>query len=381
MKGTTHTLPARPAVAEPRSATATPLFLWGGGGMLAGEFLRLCEMHPALRLRAAVARSGAPLCESQPHLASGPDGVQKTASSEEALELLRESLAAGERPAVVLALPHGESPRLWSRLREELAADAQRVVVVDLAADYRLRDPKLYASAYGEPHADFAEAQRFAYGLPEYHREAVARATRCAAPGCFATAIQLATLPAAYAGLLDSDAPWILHGITGSSGSGNAPKPGTHHPFRHGNLWAYSLDGHRHEAELAQALALRGQEARLHLVAHSGPFARGIHLTAALPLSRRVEVDVVRSIYAEAYAGEPFVELLDARSGAVPDIRRVAGSNRACLAVSVRDSVLTVALTLDNLVKGGAGQGLQCLNLMLGVPETWGLSRSGLGVC
>ena len=352
----------------------TPTFLWGAGGMLAGEFLRLCELHPALNLRAAVVRSKTPLSESQPHLAD----ARATVSSEEAESALADSLAGGARAAVVLALPHGESSGLWKRLRAKLGSDAERAIVVDLAADYRISDPRLYASAYGAAHADMGEAENFVYGLPEYQREALQGATRCAAPGCFATAIQLATLPAAYAGLLDSERPWILNGITGSSGSGNAPKPGTHHPHRHGNLWAYSLDGHRHEAELTQALAWRGQVASLHMVAHSGPFARGIHLTAALPLNRSIDARKVRAIYAEAYGTEPFVEVLE--TGA-PDIRRVAGSNRASLAVSVRGEVLTVALTLDNMVKGGAGQALQCLNLMLDYPETWGLARAGLGVC
>jgi N-acetyl-gamma-glutamyl-phosphate reductase len=370
-----------PKVKEPRSSVATPsterstsLFLWGAGGMLAGEFLRLCEMHPALQLRSAVVRSGAPLSQSQPHLAS----AAATCSSQEAEQKLIECLDSGERAAVVLALPHGESPALWKRLRESLGAKAERAIVVDLAADYRLRDPALYAAAYAEPHSDFAEVANFVYGLPEFQREALRGATRCAVAGCFATAIQLAVLPAARAGLLDVQRAWILHGITGSSGSGNAPKPGTHHPHRHGNLWAYALDGHRHEAELAQALAHSGIAAKLHLVPHSGPFARGIHLTAALPLSRGVARAEVLAIYRAAYAGEPFVEVLE---DGVPDIRRIAGSNRAALALSVRDEVLTVVLTLDNIVKGGAGQALQCLNLMLDYPETWGLPRSGLGVC
>jgi len=372
---------SRPDLAQLRSSSglsgtqrSTGLFLWGAGGMLAGEFLRLCELHPALDLRSAVARRGTPLSQSQPHLASDV----ATCSSEEAEAKLSECLDSGERAAVVLALPHGESPALWRRLRESLGEKAERAIVVDLAADYRLTDANLYTSAYGEPHADFAQVSEFAYGLPEFRRAQIRAATRCAAPGCFATAIQLASLPAAFAGLLDPRRAWILHGITGSSGSGNAPKPGTHHPHRHGNLWAYALEGHRHEAELAQALAWRGLEARPHLVAHSGPFARGIHLTAALPLRRAATSDEVLAIYRESFAGEAFVEVLE--EGA-PDIRRVAGSNRASLAISVRDEVLTVVLTLDNLVKGGAGQGLQCLNLMLDYPEAWGLSRSGLGVC
>ena len=116
----------------------------------------------------------------------------------------------------------------------------------------------------------------------------------------------------------------------------------------------------------------------LHFVAHSGPFARGIHLTAALPLAAPIETAAAYEAFSEAYAGEPFVEVLE---HGVPDLRSVAGSNRAALAVSVRGSVLTVVLTLDNLIKGGAGQALQCLNLALGLPETHGLPRSGLGVC
>jgi [amino group carrier protein]-6-phospho-L-2-aminoadipate/5-phospho-L-glutamate reductase len=166
-------------------------------------------------------------------------------------------------------------------------------------------------------------------------------------------------------------------GITGSSGSGAAPKPGTHHPYRDGNLWVYASDGHRHEAELAQALAREGVRARIQFSAASGPFVRGIHLSAWLPLARPLDARAARAIYAEAYANEPFVEVLE--EGA-PDLRRVVGSNRASLGVYVRDGVLGVHLTLDNLVKGGAGQALQCLNRMLGFPETWGLPRAGLGV-
>jgi N-acetyl-gamma-glutamyl-phosphate reductase len=166
--------------------------------------------------------------------------------------------------------------------------------------------------------------------------------------------------------------------VTGSSGSGNEPKAGTHHPWRHGNLWAYGLEGHRHEAELAQALERVGVRAPLHFVPHSGPFARGIHLTACLPLERRLSGEEAQAIYAEAYAEEPFVQVLDE---AVPDLRRVSGSNSVALRPFVRGEALHVLCTLDNVVKGGAGQALQCLNLMLGLPETWGLPRSGLGVC
>jgi N-acetyl-gamma-glutamyl-phosphate reductase len=116
----------------------------------------------------------------------------------------------------------------------------------------------------------------------------------------------------------------------------------------------------------------------LHFLPHSGPFVRGIHLTATLPLARSVSTEECHEVFAAAYEGRPFVRVLEGR---VPDLRSVAGSNTACLAVSVRGEVLTVLCTLDNIVKGGAGQGLQCLNLAEGWPETWGLPRSGLGAC
>lgn len=359
------------------AAEAVPLFLFGASGMLGGELLRLLEAHPALELAAGVTREPKPLGAVHPHCAALA-GARTVAN---AVGPLRQALERGSSAALVLALPHGESGRVWPTLKRELGADAARLVVVDLAADFRLADAALYEVAYGEPHPATAELCEFAYGLPELFRAPLREAKRAAAPGCFATALQLACVPAAAALLLDPTRPWVLHGITGSSGSGMEPKPGTHHPHRHGNLWAYGLDGHRHEAELVQALraaAPAAAAAPLHFVPHSGPYARGIHLTAALPLARGATTAEVREVYAERFAGEPFVEVLE---GGVPDLRRVAGSNRACLAVHVRGGVLTVLATIDNLVKGGAGQALQCLNAMLGFPETWGLPRSGLGVC
>ena len=366
---------------------AVPFVLFGASGMLAGEFLRLCEGHPALRAAFLVSRDPGSLGSAHPHLSphdhpSAGGAAIPAVDPAGAAEELASLLAGGRRAAAVFALPHGESPAVWRSLRARLGPLVENLFVVDLAADYRFSDPQLYAAAYGEPHADPGECQHFAYGLPELGRASLGKARRVAAPGCFATAMQLAVVPAARAGVLDRARPWILLGITGSSGSGNTPRLGTHHPFREGNLWVYSQSGHRHEHELAQALAPSGAIPTIHFSAASGPFVRGIHLTAWLPLrpapARPLDTAAARAIYAEAYAGEPFVEVL---AEGAPDIRRVAGSNRASLAVSVRGDLLHVLLTLDNLIKGGAGQGLQCLNRMLGFPESWGLPRAGLGVC
>jgi N-acetyl-gamma-glutamyl-phosphate reductase common form len=353
------------------TTSTVPVFLFGARGMLAGEFLRLMEAHPALELAAAASREAG--AELHRNLARPLAAVDPAVATGE----LARVLARGQRAAVVLALPHGESARTWRVLEAELGAAARELVLVDLAADFRLRDPEHYRRTYGHAHPAPAELARFAYGLPELFRAELRGARRIAGPGCFATALQLAVVPAAAAGLLDPARPWILNGITGSSGSGNEPRPGTHHPHRHDNLWAYSIGGHRHEAELEQALAKLGLEPPLDFIACSGPFARGIHLTASLPLARPIDEREARSVFRQRYAGEPFALVLEE---GVPDLRSIVGSNRAALAVSVRGATLHVLLTLDNLVKGGAGQALQCLNLALGFPETLGLPRAGLGV-
>ncbi|MFT5288025.1 MAG: N-acetyl-gamma-glutamyl-phosphate reductase common form [Planctomycetota bacterium] len=346
----------------------------GAGGLLIGEALRLVEMHPMLELRRAVTRApGTALLELQPHLACGRD--LKTIDLHAATCALREELASDAAQAVLLlGLPHAETAKCWRAMREELGASADRLVVVDLSADYRLRNLEDYTRWYGE-HADPGELPNFRYGLPELNGEDLPGATRIAAPGCFATALQLACQPAAAAGILNAEQIWTLNATTGSSGSGVKPREGTHHPFRASNLHAYGLGGHRHEAELVQAIGLSPP---LSFLPHSGPFVRGIHLTAVLPLASEIDLEAIQGIYADTYAGQPFVELLPL--GEVPDLRRVVGSNRACMALHAKPGALVVLLTLDNILKGGSGQALQALNIALGWPQDLSLPRAGLGV-
>ena len=356
-------------------APPLPLFVLGASGVLSGELLRLAAAHPGLTLAGAGSREGGQdLRALHPELGEAlPLATLDLAGLTGAL---RGALDEGPA-ALVLGLPHGASAAAWRALRSELGEAAERLTVVDLSADYRLSDASAHARWYGGAHEDADELPRFAYGLPELAAEPLAGRTRVAAPGCFATALQLACVPAARAGVLAGDRPWVLNAVTGSSGSGATPKEGTHHPFRHGNLWAYALDGHRHEAELAQALAPLALAPPLVFLPHSGPFARGIHLTATLPLARELDAPAARALYADAYGAAPFVEVL---AGGAPDLRRVVGSNRAALSVHVRSGSLVVLLTLDNLIKGGAGQALQCLNLACGLAEDAGLPHIGLGV-
>ncbi|MEX1026281.1 MAG: N-acetyl-gamma-glutamyl-phosphate reductase [Planctomycetota bacterium] len=351
--------------------SGVPTFVFGGRGLLAGEFARLALGHPRLELAALISREVFACQSEQPHLVPPPPVLATQAGVE---ELVRTTLEH-ERALAVLALPHGRSAALFDALQTALGHHAERLVVLDLAADFRLVERERHRATYG----DEAHPARvnFTYGLPELFRDAWRErpGSHVAAPGCFATALQLATVPAARAELLDADAPWIYFGITGSSGSGATPGPGTHHPHRAGNLWAYATNGHRHEAELLQAVA--PLTPRVHFVPHSGPFVRGIHLTATLPLRPGVTEGDARAAFAAAYRDEPFVGLPEGRP---PMLRAVVGSNRAELGVSVRAGLLTVLLTLDNLLKGGAGQGLQAINRRFGWDETTGLPVSGQGV-
>lgn len=352
-----------------------PFYLWGAGGMLAGEFLRLTGAHPTLRCAALVTRTGGePLSELHPHLAAGDE--PRACRAEQALAELERVLREEDvRPLLVLALPHGEAATIWMELSQALGTAAVRLRVLDLSADHRLCDPADYPRWYGSEHAAPGELARFAYGLPELSQGVSwPDVQRIAAPGCFATALQLACVPAARAELLSLERAWIFHGVTGSSGSGRNPKATTHHPFRDGNLWAYAFGGHRHEAELLQALPEAPQD--VVFVPHSGPFVRGIHLTAYLPLACRMEQAEAFGLYRETYAERPFVEVLDE----APELRRVVGSNRAALTLRVQGELLVISLVIDNLLKGGSGQALQALNLALSLPETSGLEVNGWGV-
>lgn len=336
--------------------TMTPVFVAGARGLLAGEFLRLLAAHPSLRLAGAYSRGGTgSLTDSHPQLADS----QALCNTEQLADDLSAALTHGPA-ALLLALNHGESAPAWRELEAKLGAAAGDLTVIDLSADFRL-------PAANDP-------APWHYGLPELH--AVPAGTRrVAAAGCFATALQLAIVPAARAGLLNSEQPWIAHGVTGSSGSGAQAKAATHHPHRHDNLWAYAWDGHRHELELSARRNFKTPPP-LHFVACSGPFSRGIHLAAALPLARSLTTEAARAAYAQAYAGAGCVRVLDAGPA---QLRAVLGSNRADLSVGVRDGVLHVFCVLDNTIKGGSGQAMQCLNLALGLPATSGLPLGGLG--
>jgi N-acetyl-gamma-glutamyl-phosphate reductase len=226
--------------------------------------------------------------------------------------------------------------------------------------------------------------ERFTYGLADIAAAKLRGATAIAAPGCFATAAQLALYPLARAGL---DVTPAIFAVTGSSGAGVQPRPTTHHPMRAHNLFAYSVLGHRHEAEVLQGWRewIGRGDATTRLMTHSGPFVRGIYLTlhAYLPPSETVSGGEPRATagrwYRDAYRDRPFVRVLDAP----PELTHAVGSNYALLhAVESEDgSEVQVMVAMDNLVKGAGGQAVQAMNLALGLEETAGLRGGGMFPC
>ena len=340
----------------------------GGSGYVAGELLRLLLQHPDVAECVVTSRSQA----GQPIAAVHP-----------ALAPLTDARFAGSNPAevsrgqdvVFLCLEHGESSRIAGEV-----FDAAPGLVVDLAADFRVQDLHTYAEHYGN-HPAPALVTRFRYGLADVEGLKLKGARAIASPGCFATAAQLALYPLAQPGLTIQPS---LFAVTGSSGSGGRPKQTTHHPARANNLFAYSVLGHRHEAEVLQSWrSWSGRsDAAARLMAHSGPFVRGIYLTLHAFLAdgaTHLPEGQVAAWYREAYARRPFVRMLDM----APELTHAVGTNYALMhaAQTVDGRELQVSVAIDNLVKGAGGQAMQAMNLALGLDECAGLMSVGIYPC
>lgn len=343
----------------------------GAAGYAGGELLRLLLQHPGVSQWVATSRSqgGTSIADTHPALATLTDARFSGATAGE---------ASRGRDVVFLCLEHGESSRVAGEV-----FDAGPGLVVDLAADFRVRDLQLYQRYYGA-HAAPDLVGRFTYGLADVIGAGLRGVKAIATPGCFATAAQLALYPLARAGL---DFAPSLFAVTGSSGAGVQPRPTTHHPMRAHNLFAYSVLGHRHEAEVLEAWRtwIGRPTATARLLTHSGPFVRGIYLTlhGYLPGESTVsggEPGTQASRwYREAYRDRPFVRVLDAP----PELTHVVGTNYALIhAVESADGgEVQVTVAIDNLVKGAAGQAIQAMNLALGIDEETGLKGGGVYPC
>ena len=339
----------------------------GGSGYVAGELLRLLLQHPDVSECVVTSRSqaGQPIAAVHPTLAPLTDA--RFAGSTPA-EISR------RQDVVFLCLEHGESSRIAGAV-----FDAAPGLVVDLSADFRVQDLHSYAEHYGNhPAPDLVT--RFRYGLADVAGSKLNGARAIASPGCFATAAQLALYPLAQPGLNIRPS---LFAVTGSSGSGGRLKQTTHHPTRANNVFAYSVLGHRHEAEVLQNWrSWSGRsDATARLIAHSGPFVRGIYLTlhAFLPEGTVLREGQTATWYRDAYARRPFVRMFDTP----PELTHAVGTNYAFMhaAQSPDGRELQVSVAIDNLVKGAGGQAIQAMNLALGGDECAGLMSTGIFPC
>jgi N-acetyl-gamma-glutamyl-phosphate reductase len=338
----------------------------GGSGYGGAELTRRLLVHPDVELVrvASIDLVGQPLSAADPALEQLTDLV---------FEGLPPVEAARGVEVVLLGLPH----TVAARHVPELAA-LPGLRVVDMSGDFRLKDPAAYLAAYRHVHPCPELLGSFVYGLPELNRERIRAARLVASPGCFATAIELMLLPLARAGVLSG----VVHvqGITGSSGSGVAPSAGTHHPVRAGNLKAYKPLEHQHVPEIVEALGQAGaRELALRFVPVSAPLGRGILATGFLELPADWTQARLEALYREAYAGEPFVRVPARR---LPEVAAVSGSNYAEVGVVAGAPLgghrtVTVFGALDNLVRGGAGQAIENMNLMLGLDERASLADPG----
>jgi N-acetyl-gamma-glutamyl-phosphate reductase common form len=346
-----------------------PAIILGGTGYVAGELLRLVLGHPRLALAAIASDSqpGEPVARAFPHLAAACGGLRYVSIAEAS------AVAAGHpRSAVLAAAPHGVSHRLIDALLGGAAAAGATPAVVDISADFRFANLAEYERVYRHPHGAPGRAAEFTCAVPEHLDRSPTR--HVAHPGCFVTAALLAAVPLLKLGL--AEPPLFVSAVTGSTGAGRRPVAGTHHPLRHGDLYAYGALAHRHGAEInALAQAATGRDGAVAFVPHSGPFARGIHATVQAKLAKPLDTAAAVAALRSFYDGRPFVRVLDEP----PRVKDVVASNYAHLSAASDGRTIAVMSVIDNLVKGAAGGAMQWMNRLLGFGETDGLTAPSPG--
>ena len=333
----------------------------GGTGYTGVELLRLLAVHPQVELACITSRAeaGTPVAELFPSLRGF---VDLAFSAPEAAPLAGCDL-------VFFATPNGVA------MTQAPALLAAGVRVIDLAADFRLRDAGEWARWYGQPHACPDLLAEAVYGLPEVNREAVRTARLVANPGCYPTAVQLGLLPLLEAGVVEAST-LVADCKSGVSGAGRKAAVGTLLAECSESMKAYAVPGHRHLPEIRQGLEqAAGGPVGLTFVPHLTPMIRGIHATLYARLTGRADL---QELFQGRYRDEPFVDVLPA--GSHPETRSVRGANTCRIAVHrPQDGNTVVVLSvIDNLVKGAAGQAVQNMNIMFGLDETLGLAAPAL---
>jgi N-acetyl-gamma-glutamyl-phosphate/LysW-gamma-L-alpha-aminoadipyl-6-phosphate reductase len=338
----------------------------GGSGYAGGELLRLLLAHPEVEVTQVTSeRLGGKYIHSvHPHLRRRTELKFEPRSALQPADVL------------FLALPHGQS----SREAERLLGVAP--TLIDLSADFRLRDPGAYPTWYGWDHPRAGLLGEFVYALPELHRAEILKANRLATGGCLATAAILGLYPLARAGVIDPAMPVVIEGKTGSSAGGAEAGPASHHPHRSGEMRSFAPTSHRHTAEITQELGLNGSGPGVAFSATAVEAVRGILVTAHVFLTHDLAERDIWKIFRTAYAQEPFMRIVKEAQGIhrYPNPKILTGTNY-CDVGFERDPHsrrLVVMSALDNLMKGAAGQAVQALNVRFGWDERLGLDFSGL---
>ena len=338
----------------------------GGSGYAGGELVRLLLDHPEANLRQVTSERSAGKFVRAVH----PNLRKRTDLKFTSVDALAPC------DVLFLALPHGVAMGKMPDLRRKAA------VVIDLSADFRLRDPAGYPKWYGHEHNAPETLPDFTLGIPELHRDELRTADAIACPGCMSTTAILGLYPLYRAGVVDTTAPAVIEAKTGSSGSGGGPGLGSHHPERSGALRSFKPTGHRHTAEIVQELTVDGAPPAVAFSATATPAVRGILATSHVFLREPLPEKDLWTIYRAAYKDEPFMRLVKEASGVhrYPDPKILSGSNW-CDVGFERDPDSTrvvVMAALDNLMKGAAGQAVQAFNIRCGFDEMAGLGFPGL---
>jgi LysW-gamma-L-alpha-aminoadipyl-6-phosphate/LysW-L-glutamyl-5-phosphate reductase len=340
----------------------------GGSGYTGGELLRLLLGHPHVEVTQVTSRSlaGKFVTASHPNLRKRTQLKFIPPSQLERCDLL------------FLCLPHGNAAQTVHEYLEKAS------VIIDLSADFRLRNARDYGTWYGWQHPlpEMLSDSASVYGMPELHREQIASASYIASPGCMATAAILGLYPLAASGLLDPQMPIIIEAKTGSSGSGGEAGPSSHHPERSGVIRSFKPTGHRHSAEVIQELAVNGCCPKVAFTATSVEAVRGILSTAHVFTREKVTDKDLWQVFRGAYRDEPFIRLVKESSGIHrnPEPKILSGTNFCDIGFEAdpHSNRVVVLAAIDNLMKGAAGQAVQAMNIRMGWDETAGLEFVGL---
>ena len=329
----------------------------GGSGYVGGELIRLLLFHPEVKLISVTSKS---------HTGKKISDVHKNLFRVTDLKFQKEDIAsiAKKSDVIFFTLSHGEA---MIKIKD---IDFTKTKVIDLGADFRLKNGGTFEKVYGIKHAAPELLPSAVYGLSEWHNEEIAKAQLVANPGCFPTGAILALMPLVKAGLITGNL--IIDSKTGSSGSGIKPSDKTHHPERAEDISAYNIFNHRHQWEIIQEITNGTKDVDITFTAHSIPIVRGIFTTSYVFLKQKVTEQYIKKIYESAYQNKPFIRLVESAHCSV-----VAGTNYCDISVHVKNNKIIITSAIDNLVKGAAGQAVQNMNIMFNLDETTGLNFPG----